>query len=298
MSEKVASLDCIDKIVSHLEENIPDLNKITPILKQIEESDCNIIDHVNSFDSKKVSKIHIATILGDCQLVQDLIRNGSDVNSQTKRKITPLHLAVFFKRNEIVRLLLENGANSNIISDLYFGSPFHMAASECGNLEAIKMMLKFEADLNSKNIHGSSALWSAILYRNVEIAKLLLKSGIQVNCDNSVKTYLYLAATMDNYEIIPDLLYHGADLNRATLYFKETPLHVAAKACSLKAMNILMKNGASLTLKNESGKVPLECCFKPHGPYPIQLPIDPVTRMKFALKSLKTFVHNIHQHDL
>ena len=166
MSEKVASLDCIDKIVSHLEENIPDLNKITPILKQIEESDCNIIDHVNSFDSKKVSKIHIATILGDCQLVQDLIRNGSDVNSQTKRKITPLHLAVFFKRNEIVRLLLENGANSNIISDLYFGSPFHMAASECGNLEAIKMMLKFEADLNSKNIHGSSALWSAILYRN------------------------------------------------------------------------------------------------------------------------------------
>ena len=185
MSEKVASLDCIDKIVSHLEENIPDLNKITPILKQIEESDCNIIDHVNSFDSKKVSKIHIATILGDCQLVQDLIRNGSDVNSQTKRKITPLHLAVFFKRNEIVRLLLENGANPNKNSDPYFHTPLHMAASEWGNLDAIKLMLHYGADLNSRTITGCSVLHSAIIYKHLEIAKLVLRNGMEVNDKNA-----------------------------------------------------------------------------------------------------------------
>ena len=179
MSEKVASLDCMDKIASHLEENIPDLNKITPILKQMEENDYKIINNLNSFDSKKVSKLHMATILGACQLVQELIQNGSEVDSQTERKITPLHLA------EIVRILLENGANPNKKSDPYFHTSLHMAASEWGNLDAIKLMLHYGADLNSRTITGCSVLHSAIIYKHLEIAKLVLRNGMEVNDKNA-----------------------------------------------------------------------------------------------------------------
>ena len=113
MAGKVASFHHIEYIIQYLDEDQgygdQDLSPMVPIAKEIDEYGYKI--DLNSFESTKVSKLHMATIFGENQFTQNLVRNGFDVDTQTKRKITPLHLAVVFHRNEIVRILLENGAN-------------------------------------------------------------------------------------------------------------------------------------------------------------------------------------------
>ena len=113
MAGKVVNFHHIEYIIKYLEEGQgygdQDLSAMVPIAKEIDEYGYTI--DLNSFESTKVSKLHMAAIFGENQMAKDLIRNGIDVDAQTKRKITPLHLAVVFHRNEIVRILLENGAN-------------------------------------------------------------------------------------------------------------------------------------------------------------------------------------------
>ena len=104
-------LTSIVTILASIEQvNTPqDLSAMVPIAKEIDETGYKI--DLDSFESTKVSKLHMAAIFGENQVAKDLIQNGIGVDTQTKRKITPLHLAVVFHRNEIVRILLENGAN-------------------------------------------------------------------------------------------------------------------------------------------------------------------------------------------
>ena len=113
MAGKVVNFHHIEYIIKYLDEDQgygdQDLSAMVPIAKEIDEYGYKI--DLDSFESIKVSKLHMAAIFGENQVAKDLIQNGIGVDTQTNRKITPLHLAVVFHRNEIVRILLENGAN-------------------------------------------------------------------------------------------------------------------------------------------------------------------------------------------
>ena len=114
MTEKVVNYHHIEYIIKYLDDNQQgygdqDLSAMVPIAKEIDEYGYTI--DLDSFESTKVSKLHMTAIFGENQFTKNLVRNGIDVNTQTKRKITPLHLAVVLHRNEIVRILLENGAS-------------------------------------------------------------------------------------------------------------------------------------------------------------------------------------------
>ena len=113
MAGKVVNIHHIKYIIQYLDEDQgygdQDLSAMIPIAKEIDEYGYKI--DLDSFESTKVSKLHMGAIFGENQVAKDLIQNGIGVHTQTKRKITPLHLAVVFHRNEIVGILLENGAN-------------------------------------------------------------------------------------------------------------------------------------------------------------------------------------------
>ena len=285
MSKAVDKM-CIEGIVGYLEVNDPDLKDIKPILNGLEQIGHKI--DLTSYEPTKVSKLHMATILGETELVKELIQNGNQVNCQTRKKISPLLLAVFLDRHEIVTLLLESGANPNQISEPYFETPFQMAVI-WGKRLAIEMMLDHGADLESKVGTGCSVLHLAIKYEQIEIAKFLMKKGVHVNStDNVLQTPLHLAVILRRYEIIPCLLDYEANTN-TTNYSKSTPLQIATKYCLREAMEILMKSGACLRQKNENGEIPLELCLTSIG-YGYSL--EPLT--KIAQKALKSFAYNLH----
>ena len=89
---KAVDMMCIEDIINYLEVNDRDFNDIKHIVDGLEQSGHKI--DLYSYESTKVSKLHMATILGEIDLVKDLIKSGSLVNSKTRKNITPLHLAV------------------------------------------------------------------------------------------------------------------------------------------------------------------------------------------------------------
>ena len=275
----------LNKLNKFLDRYLPDLDEVKQIIEQIENRDHNI--DIYSFNSTDASKFQIAAILGEDQLINDFIINGFEVDFQSKRKITALHLAVFFKNNEIVRILLENGADPNKFSQPYFDTPFQMAIAN-GNMFAVEIMLDYGAHLDSKINTGASMLHLAIKKKHVEIAKYLMKKGVEVNTfDNVLKTPLHLAASCESTESIKALLVYGANVNAGN-YDKNTALHISAYRCHMEAMNILMKSGASLTLKNQYDKTPFEACLTPHSTNLLQ------SETKIAQKALTSFAYNLH----
>ena len=275
-----------EDIVHYLEENDPDLNHIKAIIEGLEQSGHKI--NLNNHESTKVSKLHMAIILGEIFLVKELLQSGHQVNCLTRRNISPLLLAVFFDRDEIVTLLLKNGANPNQSSEPYFETPLQMAVI-WGKGLAIEKMLNHGADLKSKVGTGCSVLHLAIKYNHVEIAKLLMKKAVNVSSANNVlQTPLHLAVILRRYEIIPCLLDYGANMN-ATNYSKSTPLQIATKHCLTEAMEILMKRGACLRQKNENGEIPIELCLTSIGYGYTHEP-----RMRIAQRALTSFAFNLH----
>lgn len=82
-----------------------------------------------------------------------------------------------------------------------------------GNLDVIKQHIAAGSNLNEKDpFGGSSPLTSAALFGELEIAKVLIEAGADINFKNNEgSTPLHIAAFFCNTEIVKLLLDNGAD---------------------------------------------------------------------------------------
>lgn len=82
--------------------------------------------------------------------------------------------------------------------------------AEKGNYKAVKLFLDAGMDVNA-----CSVLYTAIIEGQTEIAKLLIKSGADVNSryEDSYGTCLIMAVSQQNMEIVKALIASGADVN-------------------------------------------------------------------------------------
>ena len=109
--------DELNKIVTYL--GAGDFQKIREILKKLKEKDTKIDLSSFTCNSTKISKLHLAVVLGDIQVAKDLIFKGAaHVDAQTKQKCRPLHLALIFDQSDMIRMLLKTGADPHL--DRYF----------------------------------------------------------------------------------------------------------------------------------------------------------------------------------
>jgi ankyrin repeat protein len=117
----------------------------------------------------------------------------------------------------LVLLLLERGANVEAAMD-NGSKPLYIAAIQ-GHIQIAKLLLIAHANLKSLNSKTlKTALDQAITNNHLEIVKLLLDAGLDINILSSDRsTPLYLAATYSRIRIVELLLEYGAD--------KRIPLH-------------------------------------------------------------------------
>jgi ankyrin repeat protein len=87
-----------------------------------------------------------------------------------------------------------------------------MRASENGNLQAVRALLKNGADLNAKMIYGNTALMLAAKKGHLEVVEALLSAGADVNAPTA-HTALTLAAAGGHLDVVKTLLSAGADPN-------------------------------------------------------------------------------------
>jgi ankyrin repeat protein len=116
---------------------------------------------------------------GDLEMVQVLLDNDADVNSRNEYGSSSLIVASNYvgpQSLHIVRLLLDNGANPNVWTSIRGTTPLH-AASYRGNLEVVRLLLEYGADVERKNKEDRTPFEVALEGRHHEVALFLSFHG-------------------------------------------------------------------------------------------------------------------------
>ncbi|XP_057299481.1 uncharacterized protein LOC130630100 [Hydractinia symbiolongicarpus] len=195
--------------------------------------------------------------------VEILIKNKADVNISSD-DMTPLCRAVKNGNVKNVKLLLDNGADVNGVSTNK-QTAMDMAIELKSKKEIVTLLqkskddfaLKMLDDKETKILDKMEYLLSCIERKDAALVKQWLeKSGTHVNDDIMGKDDNYLqpplnkAATVDNQEILPMLIKHGALVNKiAKDEDGYTPLYLAASYGCLENVKILLENKADVNLQ-------------------------------------------------
>ena len=128
-----------------------------------------------------------------------------------------------------------------------------LKAVEKNKKEKVIKLLKKGADINSIDQFSYSILGRAIVNRNIELAKLLIKNGADINPANC-RTPLQIAIINNQLEMVIYLIAEGADVDSYDMW-GYTPLSGISLYSSndmnttIKILNLLIENGADINQK-------------------------------------------------
>ncbi len=174
-------------------------------------------------DSNQQTVLHKALYGSSPEIVEILIKSGSNVNAKTSIGMTPLHLANWFCRlndeEELLdkevksRLLTDAGADVNI-QDKRGESPLHSAAAGC-SVNTTTSLLDAGASVHMVNLSGQTPLHKAAELGNLDtVMQLLLAGSDPLSQDSRGKTPITLALSnrdIENREVILETLINATD---------------------------------------------------------------------------------------
>ncbi|UYC24162.1 ankyrin repeat domain-containing protein [Wolbachia endosymbiont of Aedes aegypti] len=175
---------------------------------------------VNAEDLARLTALYEAAGHGRKEVAKYLMKNGADVKRNGALKLTPLHLAVANVNKEMVDCIIKNDKNidENIeIVDVFGWSPVYWATAKNDTLILeilLQATLRCRASINIEDkLIGRSPLHIAATNGNVEAVKLLINYGANVNYkDVWGWTPFNCAATKGNREVMNYLIAHGASI--------------------------------------------------------------------------------------
>jgi hypothetical protein len=181
------------------------------------------------------------------------------LDSKIQREAAPLYHAAFHGFHEMVEYLaLKYPQYVNAISGRN-GTALH-SASENGQVEAVRLLLKCGADVDARGMMDQSPLRIAVAHKRLHVVQCLLDHGADVNCQDADNSTPFSVATMLGYlEIVRALLEHDADLN-----FRyndgRTPIHRASSYNSSNGdsvIRLLLEHGADPNARDNKRQTPL-----------------------------------------
>jgi len=168
---------------------------------------------------------------------------------------------------------------------------FIKAASD-GDISLINIYFENELNIdldNSYNPKNRNALMEASYNGHIEIVKLLLERGANVNTKNKYgETALILSAGSYNKEVVACLLQNGADVNATDIWRENALLNSVANGHA-ENVKLLLIAGANVNAENMIGCTALSIAIHGHQ-LVIKIPLDedddiePETDMKIKYK--------------
>ncbi|RSL94902.1 hypothetical protein CEP52_012357 [Fusarium oligoseptatum] len=148
--------------------------------------------------------LHMAAGLGRTNIMKELIKHGFDVNNTIDER-TPLHEATEGAHFEAIRLLLRQDADPNIVNHNR-QTPLVWAVV-AGYKDIVAQLLANGADFNIRGPSNQTLLHVAASHSHIDIVRLLLEQpGIDVGRrDNGGYTSLMVAVEVSS-ELVAELL--------------------------------------------------------------------------------------------
>lgn len=210
--------------------------------------------------------LHTAAEGGRLECCRLITERGGEVNAKDILRKTPLIRAVEKGHKPVVQLLAEKGADIHC-KDCYYGTVFDFAE---GKHEILEYLIgKGEcSDLSSiDNTYGTTLLHQMAERGDIELVRLILKKGIDVNIrDMTGRTPLHHCASSDgkegSNEMVPFLISQGAIVNVQDDEGR-TALHWACMSGYYETAKLLISKGADVNMHDKGGLAPLHMVESP-----------------------------------
>ena len=210
-----------------------------------------LIEYGCDINEKRVgcTALHYAAFYNFYSIVEYLVESGAEVNTENFSKVTPLSwyflITLFLSIYSHYYLNFFYFVKKILIRNFYFCWLFHFEekdknstlintliqnfkrAVDRGNLEIVKYLIDWDADVNMVDDKGFSPLHKAVLNGNSEACKILVEYG---ECDINIQTKdeeispLHQAIIHARDDLAVFLILKGANLNIQTSTYS-TPLH-------------------------------------------------------------------------
>ena len=160
---------------------------------------------------KPMLDIFEASVLGKLQQLRRLIdQDPSLVNSYSPDGFTLVALAAYMGQKEVTEYLLEKGANVHAIARNTTGFTPLTGAIANNHVEISKILVKKGADVNHRYEGGVSPLMEASQNGNLELVRFLLDNGADPTAKTvDGKTPMAFAKEKNHVEVIEALERHG-----------------------------------------------------------------------------------------
>lgn len=115
---------------------------------------------------------------GKLELVKEVLASSREpLHIFSPDGFTPLTIAAYFGREEIAQYLIERGADVNLAARNHMQvAPLHSAVA-IQNINLAKLFLEKGAEVNKSQVDGIRPLHSAVHRGQIEMVELLLKHG-------------------------------------------------------------------------------------------------------------------------
>lgn len=231
--------------------NLPDFHDRMPIHYAAESGQVEVIQlllnagsMVNVSDSDNITPLHLAVSRGHEDAVELLLKAGSRVNSKTSDKSSAMHIAASRGFPRIIDMLLRYGAKIDIL-DVSDRTPLLLAVTR-GHCAVVQLLLNKGAKVNSEEIHGYTPLSEAVWQKDDELVCLLLEAGAKINTHHYLLHYCVLHRSRLLCHI---LIKFGAFLNIRD-DSGDTPLLLAVRTAQVDIVELLLEHGSSANLVN------------------------------------------------
>jgi ankyrin repeat protein len=201
-----------------------------------------------------------AVTQGDTQKVKEMLKGEPALAQVTDENgVSAITKAAYYRKKEVVRLLLDTRMELNIFE-----------ATATGQTQQVKELIKKDPVLaNSYSVDGFTPLGLAVFFGNREAVEALLAGGAKVNLasrETMKVTPLHSAAAAKELEIARLLIASGADVNARQAEMGFTPLHEAAGNGNVEFVQLLIEKGADINVKTNDGKTPLDFAIERNQP--------------------------------
>jgi uncharacterized protein len=176
--------------------------------------------------------------------LQSLLVSGLNVNTYDEFCSTLLMNAVRYSNEDVIQFLIDTGADVNAPSSLFPLQENVTPLMEARTPNVTKLLLGAGANVHAMDSNNNTPLIFAAADGNLEIIKLLVEAGANVNTTGS--------------KYVDEWFEDRRSTHAGGPFYLGTVLNAAIESGSLEAVDYLIQSGASLQGLNTNNYTPLE----------------------------------------